>query len=164
MTKHDVPAAVETKALDSRVAPPDSINPSMLDASMGFALRKAYQYAAVEVAKLLEPFNLRPQDYAVMEIIGANPGRTQVAVSAAYGIQTTNFVALITKLEHRHLVERRKVVNNRRAFALHLTGTGEKMLREIQAAHSRHEERMRARLGEARSRHLLELLHNFINA
>jgi hypothetical protein len=38
------------------------------------------------------------------------------------------------------------------------------MLREIQAAHSRHEERMRARLGEARSRHLLELLHNFINA
>jgi DNA-binding MarR family transcriptional regulator len=164
MTKHGACNPAASEALDSPATPPDSINPSTLDGSMGFALRKAYQYAAVEVAKVLELFDLRPQDYAVMDIIGANPGRTQVAISAAYGIQTTNFVALITKLEHRHLVERRKVVNNRRAFALHLTSQGEEMLREVEAAHALHEERMRSRLGEARSRLLIELLHAFVNA
>lgn len=164
MTNDDVFSTDGRETTTRLAAPPESINPSMLDDSLGFALRKAYQFANVEVTNVLAHFDLRPQDFAVMDIIAANPGRTQTVISAVYGIQKTNFVGLITNLEHRHLVERRKVVGNRRVFALHLTSTGEKMLREVEAAHCRYEERMRARLGEARSRQLLEFLHDFINA
>jgi DNA-binding MarR family transcriptional regulator len=164
MTNNDVFSTPGRETADCPIAPSELINPSMLDESLGFALRKAYQFANIEVTNVLANFDLRPQDFAVMDIIGANPGRTQTAISAIYGIQKTNFVALITNLEHRHLVERRKVVGNRRAFALHLTRTGEKMMREVEAAHCLYEKRMRARLGEARSRKLLELLHDFIRA
>ena len=164
MTNHDVFSTSGRETVNCPAAPSESISSSVLGESLGFALRKAYQYANIEATNVLASFDLRPQDFAVMDIIGANPGHTQTAISAVYGIQKTNFVGLITNLEHRHLVERRKVVGNRRVFALHLTSTGEKMLRKVEAAHCLHEERMQARLGETRSRQLLELLHDFTNA
>jgi DNA-binding MarR family transcriptional regulator len=134
---------------------------SSLDQSIGFAIRKAYQIAIQGAAGTLKRFNVRPKEYAVMVLIDAKPGQTQSALSLAYGIQRTNIVALLTSLEERQLVQRRKVDGDRRSFALHLTKQGEKLLQEMKIAHRRYEEMQWARLGARKSRRLLELLHEY---
>jgi len=134
---------------------------SSLDESLGFAMRRADQTAAQEVSPVLARFNIRPPQYAVLVLIGANPGFKQSEIIQAYGIQKTNFVALITGLEELHLVERRRVEDDRRSFALHLTQKGIKLVREMQIAHSRVEKQIRTRLGDRRSSQLLKLLHDF---
>ena len=78
--------------------------------------------------------------------------------SAALGIQTPNFVALVDALERRGIVQRLPTQNDRRSHALHLTKAGETLLKRVLVRQAEHEERMTARIGKAGREQLLALL------
>jgi len=126
---------------------PGRMNPSALEDGLGFTLMEAYLYAHRKVTKVLHHFDLQHQDFAAMDVIWANPGHTQTANCAIYGIRDSNSVDLRINLEHRHFAERRKVPKNRRAFALHRSSSWKTMLRKMELAHSHAEKRPRARRG-----------------
>lgn len=109
----------------------------------------------------MEPFDIRPSQLAVLVLIRSNPGLTQSAVCSALGIQKTNFVALLDKLEDRDLTVRRKVAGDRRSSALHLTPAGEIFVAAVEAAHDQMEKKLAKRLGTKRTRELLAMLHEF---
>jgi len=132
-----------------------------LDNSVGYSLRRAQLSTYDAFSAAMKPFDVRPSQFAVLVLIRANPGLTQSAICAALGIQKTNFVALLDKLEALGLTERRKVGGDRRSSALHLTETGETFVAKMEAAHAAMEKRVARRLGMKRTRELLAVLHEF---
>jgi DNA-binding MarR family transcriptional regulator len=149
----------------SRTAPQrkKSALPSSLDESLGYLLRRAQLSAFQEFSKFMDRFGLRPPQYAVLVLIGANQGLTQSAISAELGIQRANFVAMIDELQDQGLLERRRVAGDRRAFALHLTVAGEKLRHRAEKTHARYEAHLATRLGATQSTQLRTLLQKFVS-
>jgi DNA-binding MarR family transcriptional regulator len=132
-----------------------------LEYSLGYSLRRAQLATYDAFSAAMEPFEIRPSQFAVLVLIRAHPGLTQSAICSALGIQKTNFVALLDKLEALDLTERRKVGGDRRSSALHLTDAGECFVAKMEAAHTAMEKRIARRLGTKRTRELLATLHEF---
>jgi len=125
---------------------------------IGYALRRAQLAVFHDFIRTLAAVDIRPAQFSVLLVIEANPGLKQSEVSAALGIQRTNFVALLDELERRGLARREPAAGDRRSHALHLTDDGEALLRRMKALQERHERRLVERLGEAGRRQLLALL------
>jgi DNA-binding MarR family transcriptional regulator len=139
----------------------ERVKSEALDKSVGYSLRRAQFSTYDAFSAAMETFAIRPSQFAVLVLIHSNPGLTQSAICSALGIQKTNFVALLDKLEARGLTERRKVGGDRRSSALHLTKMGNDFVLKMQAAHNAMEKDLAQRLGPKRTRELLALLHEF---
>ena len=96
----------------------------------GYALRRAANATAAELAARLSEVGLRQSEFSVLVLIAENPGVTASAVGRALDIQRANMVPLLHRLEDGGLLERAPI--DKKSFGLHLTAEG------------------RARLGEAR--------------
>jgi DNA-binding MarR family transcriptional regulator len=141
--------------------PRRALDTTSLDASLGYSLRRAQLSTYRQFTAAMEKLEVRPSQFAVLSLIRSNPGLSQAAVSDTLGIQKANFVSLLDRLEERGLTERRKVGGDRRSSALYLTRTGEAFVRKMEAAHAKLEAKLLARLGEKRSRQLLDMLLEF---
>jgi DNA-binding MarR family transcriptional regulator len=129
-----------------------------LGSFLGYALRRAQLVAFDDFIHTFTDLGLRPTQFGVLIVIDQNPGMKQAEVSAALGIQTPNFVALVDELEERGLAQRLPAQNDRRSHALHLTKAGEALLKRVLSRASEMEERLAARLGKGGKEQLLALL------
>jgi DNA-binding MarR family transcriptional regulator len=102
--------------------------------------------------------NLRAGYFAVLTLIGENPGITQTALSRANGRDKSSLTPVIDELERREFLTRRRVETNRRAYALELTPAGERARRVLLKAALRHEKNLRAILGKTDSEEMFRLL------
>lgn len=125
---------------------------------VGYALRRAQGVLFADFNDALAELGLRPAQFAILALIGENPGASQSSVSAALGIQKANFVSTIADLEKRGLVLRRKSVADGRTNALELTARGRRLRERAAELQSVHEARVTARLGARGREQLLELL------
>ena len=132
-----------------------------LSRSLGYALRRAQLSTYAEFSRFMGEFDVRPSEFSVLVLVGQHPGVNQSAIGAALDIKKTNMVPLLDRLEKHRLLERRQVPADRRLVALHLTSRGVASLRRMEARHEQMESVMRQRLGDARSRQFLKLLHDF---
>jgi DNA-binding MarR family transcriptional regulator len=135
---------------------PASLGP--LSAYLGYALRRAQLAVFDDFFQTFADLELRPAQFGLLVVISQNPGLKQTDASAMLGIQTPNFVALVDELEGRGLAQRMAAQNDRRSHALHLTRTGEALLRRVLVRQAEHEERMTARIGKAGREQLMTLL------
>ncbi|HEU4626411.1 MAG TPA: MarR family transcriptional regulator [Steroidobacteraceae bacterium] len=124
---------------------------------LGYLLRRAQMLAYADFIAELAHLNLSPGQFGVLTVIDTNPGLRQSEVSAALGIQKTNFVAVLNEFERRGLAERR-AAGDRRSYALYLTPAGKALLRRARAAQARHEARLVEPLGPAGRAQLIGLL------
>ena len=129
-----------------------------LEASIGYRLRRAQLAAFEGIIEALNEVDLRPGSFSVLLIIGLNPGLKQSQVSAALGIQRTNFVGLLDKLEKKGLATRRRSDGDRRSYALHLTDAGRAILVRALDLQRKHEASLARRLGTGGRERLLSLL------
>jgi len=95
----------------------------------GYALRRAANATAAELAARLGEVGLRQSDVSVLMLIEANPGVTASAIGRQLDIQRANMVPLLKRLEG--LVDRAPIDGKSQGLALTAEGT--------------------ARLGEARA-------------
>jgi DNA-binding MarR family transcriptional regulator len=164
-TKNLGPKSVQPKATTPSDAPASlRLEAASLNRSLGYSLRRAQLSTYTQFSACMDSFDIRPSQFAVLALIRANPGSKQTVISSALGIQKTNFVSLLDKLEARGFTERRKVGGDRRSSALHLTKEGETFVARIEAAHDALEKTLSGRLGIRRTRELLDLLHQFSHA
>ena len=134
------------------------VNLGPLPGCVGFALRRAQHMVAEDLVRTLQPLNLRPTYFSVLVVIEENPGLNQSEVSAALGIQRTNFVTMVDHLQVRGLVDRHPSKDDRRSYALYLTGEGDNLLRTARQLYAEHEKRMAEKLGQGGRENLLPLL------
>ena len=95
----------------------------------GYALRRAANATAAELAGRLGPLGLRQSDVSVLILIAENPGVTASAIGRALDIQRANMVPLLNRLEEAGLMAREAI--DGKSQGLSLTPEG---LRRLQAA------------------------------
>jgi len=131
---------------------------------IGYALKRTQLAVYQDFQRTFAELNIRPVQYAIITVIGCNPGLKQSQLSAALEIKRANIVALLDELEERGLATRSPVASDRRSYALHLTEKGAALLKRLQELSVDEERRLASRIGQKERAQLLVLLRGVRDA
>ena len=129
-----------------------------LDSLLGYALRRAQIAAFEDFYRATAGLGITPPRFTALVILGANPGLSQTALGQVLGIARSGAMLITDWLVSRGFAERRARPNDGRAWGLHLTRRGERMLEELKRKVRAHDGRFAARLPAAERRTLFRLL------
>ncbi|WP_213251695.1 MarR family transcriptional regulator [Bradyrhizobium sp. sBnM-33] len=127
----------------------------------GYAVRRFQIWIFQDFIRTLGAVDIRPTQYSVMTVIGANPGLSQMAVAKRLGIERARLVHLLDSLEQRDLVSRIKSATDRRSHALHLTARGRTALAQFKRLAAEHERHVAEKIGKENREKLLQILSDF---
>jgi DNA-binding MarR family transcriptional regulator len=102
--------------------------PEALGAYTGFLLTWIAARGRDRFAAAMAELDLRPQHFAALTMVAAQPGRTQQELGMDTGIDPSTMVQVIDELEAAGLAERRVHGSDRRKRAIHLTPGGTRLL------------------------------------
>jgi len=131
---------------------------------IAFLLSQLGQCATEQFAARIADLDLTPPQAGILRAAAVAPGRSQQALSDELGLAPSRVVAFVDDLEARGLVERRRNVEDRRLYALHLTGHGGEVMRELAALATAHEEEFTSSLTAAQRDDLSNLLGSLAGA
>lgn len=134
------------------------VTPEYLLGLIGFNIRRAQLALRRSYFKSVADGNVRPGQASLIQLIGANPGASQVELAKALGVDKATIVSLIDRSEKAGWVVRKPGRQDRRRHELHLTGEGEKKRRQLQRQMHDHEAAFRDRFNERELKQLLEYL------
>ena len=120
----------------------------------GYALRRAANATAAELAARLAETGLRQSDVSVLMLIAANPGVTASALGRQLDIQRANMVPLLKRLEA--MVDRAPIDGKSQGLAL--TEAGRARLGEAREVVEAFEAELLARVPAEHRPHLLPAL------
>jgi DNA-binding MarR family transcriptional regulator len=129
-----------------------------LDGLLGFHLRMASAAMARDFAAAMADLGLTQKQCAVLELIDANPGISQIDMATLLGMDRATMMALVDRLDGRGLVARTASRRDRRRQELSLTADGRTLLREARGRIAAHERPFLDRLGPAKAERLVALL------
>jgi DNA-binding MarR family transcriptional regulator len=109
-------------------------------------------------AERLSPIGLAPAHAGILRVVSKSPGISQQGLASVLGMRPSRLVTFIDELEGRGLVERRNHPEDRRLYALGLTGKGAKAMVEIGRISRAHDEAVCAALSEREREQLWSLL------
>jgi len=112
----------------------------------GFHLRMAQVAIYRDFIAALSDLGLTQKQCAVMELIAANPGASQIDLAATLGTDRATMMALVDRLDDRGLVARSRSAVDRRRQELRLTEPGLATLTEARRRIEAHEQRFLDRL------------------
>ena len=122
------------------------IDYGVLDALVGYALRRAQIVIYEDFSRSLAGSEITPPRFAALVIIGANAGIRQSMLGRVMGIAGSGVVNLVDWLEGEGLVARRAVAGDRRASGLGLTPKGRRRLEALKTKVTAHDARIARRL------------------
>jgi len=143
---------------DARAARRRPIDLAALNDHLGYSIRRLQIWIFQDFIRSLAEVDIRPAQYSVLVVIGANAGLSQADLAESLGIERARMVHLLDRLEQRELIERQPSNTDRRSHALHLTKEGQRLLKRAKALAASHEERLSGVLGETERLHLLDLM------
>ena len=120
-----------------------------------FVAQQAAQALAIE---RLEPLGLSPRAWGVLSTLAESGPLTQIELATTMSIDRTAMVYLIDELEAQTLVERVRSPQDRRAFLIHLTPSGQRTQRKAATALAGAADTLLTPLDAAERRHLVDLL------
>lgn len=141
-------------------AEPDRVHLGILDGYIGFHLRLAQAASFRAFKRHTGLRHLRPGWFAVLSIIGDNPGITPVTLSRASGRDKSTITPILRELLRERLIRRESVPNDRRSYALSLTPQGREALAHLAACAAEHDRELDAIAGDQKPA-LLALLRRF---
>lgn len=136
----------------------EKINTRFLETLLGYNARRA---ALVIIGKFMEQmavYDLRTVDFSVLSLITHNPGITSRQLCNTLGIQAPNLVNMVSALEKRDLITRLPHPNDGRAVGLHLTKTGEQLMRKAEKTAVKLELQASPQLSDEERKTLIKLL------
>lgn len=139
-----------------------NIDLDVLTSHLGYSLRRAQVWVFQDFIRTLAVIDIRPAQYSVLVVIGANPGLSQAELADRLGIERARLVHMLDHLQKRGLTERLPSPTDRRTHALQLTKDGQKLLKRAKALAARHEARLTDKLGAGAREQMLELLKGFV--
>ena len=138
--------------------PAPEINFGPLAAWVGFHLRMAQTASFQAFAREAQDVDLSPGRFAILTLIGNNPGIGQTALSRANGRDKSTLTPVLDDLVRRGLVSRKRTREDRRAYRLSLTPNGDAVLRKLTECAQRHEDNLDRVIGaDERARFLATL-------
>jgi DNA-binding MarR family transcriptional regulator len=131
----------------------------VLDDLLGYALRRAQVAMFLAFDAATRGLGITPPRFTALVIVGANPGISQTALGNVLGIARSGAMALTDWFEARGLIARRRSPDDARAWGLHLTARGERMVRRMRRKVVALDRRRAAVLSGRERRELLRLLN-----
>lgn len=136
----------------------ETVDTGFLESLLGYNARRA-ALAVIEVfLERMAQFELKPVDFSVLSVVAHNPGITSRQLCTTLGILPPNLVGMVNALEKRELLLREPHPRDGRAMALHLTPSGEKLVRDAERVAADLEGEVAGRLSAAELRTLIQLL------
>lgn len=123
----------------------------------GYALRRAANATAAELAGRLAPLGLRQSDVSLLMLVEANPGTTSSALGRQLDIQRANMVPILKRLEDAGLIARAPIDGKSQGLAL--TEAGRARLLEGRAVIEAFERELIERVPPEHRAHLLPALN-----
>jgi len=136
----------------------EEVDTSYLEGLLGYNARRAALSVIEVFMERMAVYDLRPVDFSVLSLITHNPGITSRQLCNTLGILPPNLVGMIGNLEKRELIERVPHPRDGRAMALHLTTTGQKLMRDAERTAAQLEADVAAPLTPNELKTLLRLL------
>jgi DNA-binding MarR family transcriptional regulator len=130
----------------------------VLNGHLGYFARRAQLSIFQDFIRTLSIVDIRPAQYAVLVVIGANPGLPQMTLGNTLGIERGRLVRVLDELEGRGLTRRVPSTVDRRSHSLHLTRGGQLLLARAKALAARHEARCVEKIGPANHKTLIDIL------
>jgi MarR family transcriptional regulator, lower aerobic nicotinate degradation pathway regulator len=106
----------------------------------------------------LGPLGLSPRGWGVLSTLVESGPLTQIELAAATATDRTAMVYLLDELEERELVERRRNLDDRRSFVIHLTPSGRRLREQAAAAVAEQTKTLLRPLSASERRQLIDLL------
>ncbi|MEP6563882.1 MAG: MarR family transcriptional regulator [Mesorhizobium sp.] len=131
---------------------------NMLDAQIGYNLRRASAFALNYFAVELADASLRPVTYGMLALIDEKPGIRAAELCRLLGMKSANMAPLLAELEERGLVERDDHAQDKRVQVLTLTRAATEAMPAWRQQVRRHEDRFLQRLSKKERATLLRLL------
>lgn len=133
----------------------------VLDAHLGYFVRRLQVWVFQDFIRTLERIDISPAQFSVLVVINANSGLSQSELAARLGIERARLARLLHRLQGRGLIERLPSAADGRRHALKLTSQGRALLARAKTLASRHEQRLKEKLGSERHALLLGMLREF---
>ncbi|HWB47406.1 MAG TPA: MarR family transcriptional regulator [Hyphomicrobiaceae bacterium] len=135
-----------------------SIDFDELPGYLGYQVRRAQARIFGEFAAGLADFEFTLGSFGVLTLIRANPGISQVALAAAFGVDKSTMSPVISRLEKRGLIRRKVLDSDRRYQALFFEPAAEPAFNAARVRVRAFENGIAARLSKAEQRELTRLL------
>lgn len=148
----------------SRAVGADRISDATLRGLAGYSMKRAFMVIRADLARTLEPFELRMMTFTALTLIADNPGLSQSQLAQAMAVERPNLVVIVDELETRGLISRDRVPTDRRTYALTITPEGQTLLAQATKAVHEHENAIMGGLSEPEERALIETLNRIENS
>lgn len=123
------------------------VNP--MERFVGYKIRRLQLVIINELNEILRVFKLRVMDFAILNVVDANPGLYQNGITQLLGAEPPAVVLSLDRLQEAKLLVRRASGEDRRLRTLHLTPSGRKLLQEVNSKVDQQELRMKQAVGDA---------------
>jgi DNA-binding MarR family transcriptional regulator len=123
----------------------------VLEDYIGYHLRLAQNASFRAFQRKTGQADLKPGWFAVLSLIGDNPGIIPMALARGSGRDKSTLTPVIREMMKGGFVERSETANDRRSYGLKLTGKGRERLALLAACAAEHDARLDAIVGEAKA-------------
>ncbi len=141
-----------------------SLSYGELGDSIAFHLRLAQEASFNAFARRVGQTDLRPGRYAILTLIGENPGISQTVLSQASGRDKSSLTPALDDLETRQLIRRERVATDRRSYALYLTSLGKAALSAMDQQAQLHNETLDRIVGPAQRDEFMKILQRIVTS
>jgi DNA-binding MarR family transcriptional regulator len=149
-------------AAGSKADAPDAgaraLSPGVLDELLGFHLRLAQAALYRDFARSLAKLDLSQRQFAVLELVRANPGVSQAQLAGFLALDRPAIMSVVDRLEQRGLLLRERSRTDRRRQEIRLTAEGGARLAEASRLVRRHDGRFTARFSRTELKELTRML------
>ena len=125
---------------------------------VGYQVRRTQAKIFADFEATLANVDFTPGSFGVLTLIRANPGITQVALAAAFGVDKSTMSPVIVRLEKRGLIRREVLASDRRCHALYLEASSEPQFLAAREKVRAFEGGVASRLSRPEQRELARLL------
>lgn len=132
--------------------------PSQGRQGAAFLLAQVGAQAAARFAELLAPLHLSPPHAGILRVLSKAAGLSQQGLASILNMHPSRLVGLVDELETSGFVKRQEGVDDRRAYALHLTDEGQAILGEIGRIAKEHQDSLLAPLSKEEREQLVDIL------
>lgn len=128
----------------------------------GFLLKRCHQVSAAVFLEECGIFNITPSQYGVLRVLAEYPGLDQIALGRLTGLDRSTVGLVLKLLDRRKLILRTPNPLDKRRMQISLTAKGKRLLKDIEPAARRAQERVLAGLPADSRALFLELLTRFL--
>lgn len=136
--------------------------PAALCDRLGFLLGRAHMAHRSLAERALAPLGLGVKEFGALSVLVDEGPLSQQRLGERQGVDRTTMVAVVDNLEQTGLVERRRNPQDRRAYSLHATAKGRRLLSQGSEAAKRAEDTFLAPIPARDRRRLKQLLQTLI--